>query len=200
MTKEIECYCRQYSNWKKNNPKKIVNWNNNSPACQDIIDDYNKTRNPGDVPIEYNTYVSDVDKHCKACIKINSDDVVGEYSANDCVPNDIKVGPNDVLKNTTASILQNEHNFINNIGQKIVLRYLGSEDSSSLLINVDNNLKKNIDLNKKELISKARDINTKQRMLLYDEGTDRLYRMIIFILKFLLLVISIVTIKLIYDY
>ena len=36
-------------------------------------------------------------------------------------------------------------------------------------------------------------------MLLYDEETDRLYRMIIFILKFLLLVIS-VTIKLIYDY
>ena len=37
----VECHCRQYSNWKKNNPKTVVNWTKpESVECSSITADY----------------------------------------------------------------------------------------------------------------------------------------------------------------
>ena len=125
--------------------------------------------------------------------------ITGDHTVNDC----LDALPDSVLpthKDKLAYVLRKEHNLLNKLAQKTVSIKQNPNPSDVLLLNIENNLEKNINLNNEELKRKARSINTKKRMLLYDEETDRLYRMIIFILKFLLLVISIVTIKLIYDY
>lgn len=201
-----ECLCRQYSNWKKNNPKTIVNWTKpESVECSSITNDYNTYSTDSNyTKIDYDKYKEDVKKDCeKLCVvfgeAITKGHTASEYTVNDCndiLPNSINVPDLNAL----SGLLRKEHNLLNKLAQRNVSIKRTPGPSEDLLVNLDNNLKKNVNINSEELKKKARSINTKKRMLLYDEETDRLYRMIIFILKFLLLVISIVTIKLIYDY
>ncbi len=199
-----ECYCRQYSNWIKNNPKKIVNWRQ-TVLCPSMTDDYNKYSTDSNyTAVDYDTYKTDVKKDCENLCVVTSEAELkghspGDYSLNDC----LDILPDSVdskIRKQLGTILRNEHNLLNKIAQRNVNIELAFEPTNGILLNLDNNLANNISLNKRKLINKARNVNTKKRMLLYDEETDRLYRMIIYILKFLLLVISIVTIKLIYDY
>lgn len=202
---KLECYCRQYSDWQENNQNKIVEWTPTTLSCSSIINDYN-THN-GDtnyVTISYDTYENDVKRHCsKKCLLPDGanagSDKTGDHTVNDC----LDILPNSVdstIKDKLAYSLRKEHNLLNKLAQKIVSIKQNPNPSNELLLNIDNNLQKNINLNSEELKRKARSINTKKRMLLYDEETDRLYRVIIFILKFLLLIVSLITIKLIYDY
>lgn len=195
-----DCYCRQYTHWKSDNPFKVVDWSS-SYTCDDPqirlnIQNDNTENNNRRNAISFNDYLVEINKHCKKCIGTES----GDYTSKDCVADtsQFTVGTDD-QKHAKAIQLETSYKSHNNLARTKVSEYGSSIDPTSLLINIDNNLKKNISLNKTKLINTARSINTKKRMLLYDEETDRLYRMIVFILKFLLLVISIVTIKLIYD-
>ena len=207
QTSKLECYCRQYSDWKENNPNKIVDWTPQTLSCSSIDNDYNVySGDTNYTTISYNNYMNDVQRHCsKKCLlpddatPDSSSNITGDHTVNDCLdtlPNSV----DSTIKDRLAYALRKEHNLLNKLAQKIVSIKQNPNPGNELLLNIDNNLQKNINLNNEELKRKARSINTKKRMLLYDEETDRLYRMIIFILKFLLLVISIVTIKLIYDY
>ena len=202
---KLECYCRQYSNWKENNSNRIVEWTPTTISCSSITNDYNThKKNNKYTPTSYNDYMDDVKRHCsKKCLLPDGaapgKNETGDHTVNDCLdtlPNSV----DSTIKDRLAYALRKEHNLLNKLAQKIVSIKQNPNPGNELLLNIENNLQKNINLNNEELKRKARSINTKKRMLLYDEETDRLYRMIIFILKFLLLVISIVTIKLIYDY
>ena len=206
QTNKYECYCRQYSDWQRDNPKKIVDWTP-TLTCSSITDDYTQhSANSDYTETPFSSYENDVKKHCeKKCVlppnetPSRTSATTGDYSLNDCLdilPDSV----NSKIRTQLGTILRNEHNLLNKIAQRNVNIELAFEPTNEILLNLDNNLSNNISLNKRKLINKARNVNTKKRMLLYDEETDRLYRMIIYILKFLLLVISIVAIKLIYDY
>ena len=206
QTNKYECYCRQYSNWKRDNPKKIVDWTP-TLTCSSITDDYTTNSASSDYTNTlFSSYENEVKEHCtKKCVlppnetPSQTSTTTGDYSLNDCL-DILPYSVDSKFRKQLGTILRNEHNLLNKIAQRNVNIELAFEPTNGILLNLDNNLANNISLNKRKLINKARNINTKKRMLLYDEETDRLYRMIIYILKFLLLVISIVTIKLIYDY
>ena len=199
LKRKRDCYCRQYADWKADNPFKVVDWSK-SYTCDDeptrlIIQNNNSKNKNRRNAISFDDYLVEISKHCKKCTGTESD-----YTSKDCVADisQFTAGTDD-QKHAKAIDLETKYKLHNDLARTKVGTYASTIDPNSLLINIDNNLKKNINLNNTKLINTARSINTKKRMLLYDEETDRLYRMLVFILKFLLLVISIVTIKLIYD-
>lgn len=198
-----ECYCRQYSDWrnKLENTDKVVDPNGSLIKCQDIAADFGRYKDETGINIiNYETYKNDIINNCRPCVKKQQSDDTSVYNANDCYEPALDQILNSSNQSMIRHNIRNEHNSYNKLAQKELQIFLKPRQTSDLLVNTNNNLEKNKKLNKKTLINKARNINTIKRMLLYDEETDRLYRVIIFILKFLLLIVSLITIKLIYDY
>jgi hypothetical protein len=153
--------------------------------------------------IEYAKFESDNRHECNTCTAGDANTAPGLCSK-DCLP---EVTTEGHLKPTGIAsdldeFIRKQHNIINNIACEL---FNTSYDFSSAknLINtgVDNiNWAKKTTTTAKniknvQLLDKQNSLYTKKRLLLYDEKNDRIYRVVILILKTVLLIMSLIVIK-----
>jgi len=140
-------------------------------------------------------YAAFAEKHKTAC-KICTDATV------DICSKDCSIAPNGLSDKEFSDIIIKQHNIINNVACNLF-------NASAELVIAKQQVTKgieNINWAKKttttaknmkniQLLDKQNTLFTKKRLLLYDEKNDRIYRVVILILKTFLLILSLIVIK-----
>jgi hypothetical protein len=152
--------------------------------------------------IEYDKFESDNKHECNTCTADGAQ--APSLHSKDCLPKATVAGPLQVrdFAPDLDEFIRKQHNIINNIANNLLtVSYDFSSAKSLINTGVDNiNWAKKTTTTAKniknvQLLDKQNSLYTKKRLLLYDEKNDRIYRVVILILKTVLLIMSLIVIK-----
>jgi hypothetical protein len=153
--------------------------------------------------ILYADFESDNRHECKTCTAGDANTAPGLCSK-DCLPEVTTEGrlKPEGIASDLDEFIRKQHNIINNIACELFNTSNELGNAKGLI----NTGVENINWAKKttttakniknvQLLDKQNSLYTKKRLLLYDEKNDRIYRVVILILKTFLLIISLIVIK-----